>query len=117
MNQSAEKSMENEGGVLSAFGFSMPPDEACAVDQLSRQLLSWSHLWSGHPEVGEVGSKHHLVRKRLATWLERCIGHRTHGLLTSSAEDLSLAISTPLLTAFLGRRATREFSRQVLRDL
>ena len=117
MNQSAGKSMEDEGGILSAFGFSMPPDEAAAVDELSRQLLSWRHLWSGHPEAGEVGSKHRLVRKRLATWLGRCIGQRARGLLTSSAEDLSLAISTPLLTAFLGRRATRELSRQVLRDL
>lgn len=116
MSKRAARSMHEEGGVTRVADAAERGADARA-DELSRQLLSWGHLWAGRPAGSEMGGKHRLARERLATWLERCIGRRTGGLLTSRAEDLSLATSTPLLTAFLGRRATRELSRQVLRDL
>ena len=90
---------------------------AATLDELSRQLNSWSHLWPGSPDSAESADAHHLVRERLTSWLERCIGRRVRSLLVSNSGSVSLATSTPLLTAFLGRRATRELSRQVLRDL
>jgi hypothetical protein len=116
VSQQAEKHVQEEVPASQSAGTTAHSVEAGA-DELSRQLLSWSHLWAGHPATGETGIKHRLVRERLATWLERSIGRRTSGLLTSREEDLSLATSTPLLVAFLGRRATRELSRQVLRNL
>ena len=116
MSQRAEKHVQEEALALQSSGAADPSVEAGA-DELSRQLLSWSHLWAGHSANSETGIKHRLVRERLATWLGRSIGRRTSGLLTSREEDLSLATSTPLLVAFLGRRATRELSRQVLRNL
>jgi hypothetical protein len=112
-----EASSKHEEAGVAPVADSAERSAEAGADELSRQLLSWSHLWAGHPAGAETGSKHRLARERLATWLERCIGRRTRGLLTSHADDLSLATSTPLLTAFLGRRATRELSRQVLRDL
>jgi hypothetical protein len=45
------------------------------------------------------------------------MGHGVKGLLAKRAGGLTLSTSTPLLAAFLGRRATRELSREVLRDL
>ncbi|MDR3725126.1 MAG: hypothetical protein P4K83_11650 [Terracidiphilus sp.] len=108
--------MHEDAGVAPVTGSAQCSGEAGA-DELSRQLLSWSHLWAGLPTGSETGNRHRLVRERLAAWLERCIGRHTRGLLTIHPEDLSLAASTPLLTAFLGRRATRELSRQVLRDM
>ena len=116
MNQRTEKHVQEEAPASQSAGTAAPSVEAGA-EELSRQLLSWGHLWAGHPESGETGRKHRLVRERLTSWLGRSIGRRTSSLLTSREEDLSLATSTPLLVAFLGRRATRELSRQVLRNL
>ena len=86
------------------------------IEELSRRMLSWSSLWfgsSGNCALAEV----HLVRQRLLSWLERCIGLEARSVLASRVEDVSLATSAPLLTAFLGRRAMRELSRRVLSDL
>ena len=88
------------------------PCGASESDALSRQLSSWGKLWPGDP-----GSQHSVVRERLTAWLERCMGRGVQRLVTSHDGDLTLSTSTPLLAAFLGRRATRELSRQVLRDL
>jgi hypothetical protein len=80
-------------------------------------MLSWGGLWFG-PSGGRASSEDHgLVRERLVSWLDRCIGRHTRSLLSSRVEDVSLATSTPLLTAFLGRRAMVELSRRVLNDL
>ena len=84
---------------------------------LDLQLAAWSHLWTGAAEASETAGKHHLVRKRLLSWLERCIGREASGIVSAQAEQLSLEVSTPLLIALLGRRAARELSRHVLRDL
>jgi hypothetical protein len=93
------------------------PAGAAALDDLSRQLATWSHLWSGPVNDADAGGKHRLVRERLLAWLERCIGRSASGLVSCQADELSLEVSTPLLVALLGRRATRELSRHVLRDL
>jgi hypothetical protein len=88
-----------------------------AIVDLSRRMLSWSLLWSG-PAAGFASTEgDYLVRERLLSWLERCIGCQARGILMSRADEVSLTTSTPLLTAFLGRRAMRELSRRVLDDL
>lgn len=117
MNQREGKpaKLNRDGSPL--FGPVARTGAAAGADDLSEQLLSWSRLWGGHAGSGDASHQHIMVRERLAAWLERCIGRRARGLLSKRAEDLSLAGSTPLLVAFLGRRATRELSRQVLRDL
>ena len=88
-----------------------------AVDELSRKMLSWSGLWFGSSGSCAITHEHYLVRERLLSWLERCIGRQARAFLSSQVEDVSLSTSTPLLTAFLGRRAMVELSRRVLSDL
>jgi hypothetical protein len=97
--------------------FSAQPGEDPAMDELSRKMLSWSRLWFGPTGSSAPTEEHYLVRERLLSWLVRCIGRQARGVLTSHGEDVSLATSTPLLSAFLGRRAVRELSRCVLNDL
>ena len=87
------------------------------IDELSQKMLSWSGLWYGASDGCAPTEEHHLVRERLLSWLERCIGRQARAVVTNRVEDVSLATSTPLLTAFLGRRATRELSRRVLNNL
>lgn len=87
------------------------------LDELSRKMLSWSSLWLGSSGSCTLTQEHRLVRERLLSWLERCIGRQARTFLPDRVEDVSLATSTPLLTAFLGRRATAELSRRVLNDL
>jgi len=114
-----------EQRMLSAIGENVSPSlilsahsaEDPIIDELSKKLLSWSRLWFGSSENSETTEEHYRVRARLLHWLERCIGRQARGVLKSRGEDVSLATSTPLLTAFLGRRAVRELSRCVLNDL
>lgn len=91
--------------------------EEQAIVELSRRMLSWSHLWFGFSGNCAPTREDYLVRERLLSWLERCIGRQARTILTSRVQDVSLATSSPLLTAFLGRRAMRELSRRVLDDL
>lgn len=86
------------------------------MDELSQKMLSWSRLWSGTLENGEPTAEHYRVRMHLLFWLKRCIGHEASAVVTTRVEEVSLATSTPLLTAFLGRRAMLELSRRVLND-
>lgn len=116
VSQRLGNSTERQDGALQAFAIARS-GEAGAAEELSQQLLSWSYLWASYPQDGEMCSKHLMVRERLVSWLERCIGRKARSLFGNRAEDLSLATSTPLLVAFLGRRATRELSRKVLGDL
>lgn len=88
-----------------------------ALDELSRKMLSWSRLWFGSSGNSAPAEENCLVRERLLSWLERCIGRQAHEVLKSQREDVSLATYTPLLAALLGRKATRELSRRVLDDL
>jgi len=87
------------------------PFDDPVLDEISRKMLAWSRVW-----FGSESSDGTAVRERLLYWLTRCIGGKAGSVLTDRAEDLSLAVSTPLLTAFLGRRAMLELSRRVLHD-
>ena len=86
------------------------------VDELSRKMLSWSSLWFGSTGNVDPSEEQERVRQRLLSWLERCIGRKASAVFTNRVEDVSLATSTPLLTAFLGRRAMLELSRRVLNE-
>jgi hypothetical protein len=97
--------------------FAAESSEDQTIDELSRKMLSWSGLWFGSSDNCQPTENQSLVRKRLLSWLERCIGLKARAVLSDRAEDVSLATSTPLLTAFLGRRAMVELSRRVLSDL
>lgn len=108
---------EIDSGVLPALTFAAQSGEDQALDELSRKMLSWSRLWFGSSGNCAPAEDNYLVRGRLLSWLERCIGRQAHGVLTSCGEDVSPATYTPLLTALLGRRATREILRRVLDDL
>lgn len=109
------KSLEHRTAPAHVAAVGVPLENSPELEELSRQLLGWSRLWVGGR--GEHVEGMLLVRERLTAWLARCIGNRAGRLVANRAGDLSLATSTPLLTAFLGRRATRELSRHVLRDL
>ena len=117
--------MMEEHRTLSAINENVSPSlvfaaqsgKDLAMDELSRKMLSWSRLWFGSSGSSAPTEEHYLVRERLLSWLMRCIGRQARGVLTSRGEDVSLATSTPLLTAFLGRRAVCELSRRVLNDL
>lgn len=85
-------------------------------DELSQKMLSWVRVWFGSPEGAETTAEQHRVRERLLFWVKRCIGVRATAVFTGHDEDVSLATSTPLLTALLGRRAMLELSRRVLKD-
>lgn len=87
------------------------------LEELSARLHSWSSLWGEHPEGGPASDERHVVRERLVGWLGRCFGPKMPEALQQEGNGISLASSTPIFTAFLGRRATRELSRRVLRDL
>lgn len=102
--------------VSPSLGTPAQPGEDPVVDELSRKMLSWSSLWFGSGGNVEPSEEQERVRKRLLSWLERCIGRKASAVLTNRVEDLSLATSTPLLTAFLGRRAMLELSRRVLNE-
>lgn len=85
------------------------------LDELSRKMQAWSAAWFGSP-TGQPGIDESRVRQRLLFWLKRCLGGEARTVLADRAEDVSLAKSAPLLTAFLGRRAMVELSRRVLND-
>jgi hypothetical protein len=90
---------------------------APGLDALQTRLARWSRVWA--PEGGSEAqtAAERLVEERLARWLERCFGQDVQNSLRNKGEQISLASSTPIFTAFLGRRATRELSRRVLRDV
>lgn len=104
-----------DASVSQSLALSAQSIDDPAIDELSRKMLSWSRLWFG-PENGDPTADHYRVQAQLLYWLKRCIGREAGTVLTSRAEELSLATSTPLLTAFLGRRAMLELSRRVLND-
>jgi hypothetical protein len=87
-----------------------------ALDDLRERLDHWSHLWSAEGDAARTEA-HHVVSARLSGWLERCFGRHVAGSMRGRESRVSLASSTPIFTAFLGRRATRELSRRVLQDM
>jgi hypothetical protein len=90
---------------------------ASGLDDLQARLNHWSHLWT-HENESAIGSEaQQLVAERLARWMERCFGQHVQTSVRGKGSQISLASSTPIFTAFLGRRATRELSRRILRDI
>jgi hypothetical protein len=87
-----------------------------AIEELSRKMLSYSHLWFGTSENDELAEQRFQLRERLLFWLRSCLGRDAHAFVAGQIEDVSLAASAPALTAFLGRRAMLEISRRVLKD-
>jgi hypothetical protein len=106
-----------DGGVAPVPVCAAHSGDDATVEELSRKMLTWSTLWFGTSENCPLDEKHSLVRQRLLSLLKRCIGCKASGVLPSGGENISLASSAPLLTAFLGRRAMRELSRRVLNNL
>ena len=85
------------------------------AQELSRKMQGWGQIWFG-AEVGSASAEQSRVRQRLLFWLKRLMGGDAGAVLADGTQDLSLAKSTPLLTAFLGRRTMVEVSRRVLSD-
>lgn len=106
---------QTELDLSPAIAVSPSPIQDPVLDELSRKMQAWSEAWfgcaTGHPGLDES-----RVRQRLLFWLKRCLGGEARTVLANPAEDVSLAKSAPLLTAFLGRRAMVELSRRVLND-
>jgi len=90
---------------------------ASGLDDLQARLNHWSPLWSAENESAAGSEAQQLVAERLTRWLERCFGQHSPRSLRGNAERISLASTTPICTAFLGRRATRELTRHVLEDI
>jgi hypothetical protein len=90
---------------------------ASGLSELQTRLDQWSHLWSQDTDPAIRTSAQELVAERLAGWIERCFGQHVESSLRGKDNPISLASSTPIFTAFLGRRATRELSRRVLQDI
>jgi len=103
----ATRKMESEFEAATATGLS----------DLQARLNHWSHLWGQEGDSALKSEAEELVAKRLSRWMERCFGKHVQGTLRSDGNRISLASSTPIFTAFLGRRATRELSRRVLQDI
>jgi hypothetical protein len=101
-----------------------PGSEACfeasatsGLDDLQARLSHWSDLWTKGNDSAIRSEAQRLVAERLSKWMERCFGQHVQSAQRGKGSQISLASSTPIFTAFLGRRATRELSRRVLQDL
>jgi hypothetical protein len=90
---------------------------ASGLDDLQVRLSQWSNLWAQDCESTSRSEAQQLVAERLGRWIERCFGQHVQSSLRGGDSQISLASSTPIFTAFLGRRATRELSRRVLQDI
>ena len=90
---------------------------ASGLDDLQVRLNHWSHLWAHENESRTATDAQRLVAERLADWMDRCFGQHVQQTLQGKGGQISLASTTPIFTAFLGRRATRELSRRVLQDI
>jgi hypothetical protein len=90
---------------------------AAGLHDLQARLNHWSHLWSHDDQSSMPTEAQEIVAKRLSRWMDQCFGQQVQGTLRCKDNQISLASSTPIFTAFLGRRATRELSRRVLQDI
>jgi hypothetical protein len=95
----------------------LEPASASGLNDLTERLNRWGRLWSPGEDESEHTRAQRIVTRRLTGWMERCFGEHMPASLNGSGDPISLASSMPVLTAFLGRRATRELSRRVLRDV
>jgi hypothetical protein len=90
---------------------------AAGLKDLHTRLNRWSNLWAYEHDSEVHSEAQRLVAERLTRWMECCLGQHVQGALRGNDHPISLASSTPIFTAFLGRRATRELSRRVLQDI
>jgi len=90
---------------------------AAGLNDLQTRLNRWSNLWTSEHDSEVHSEAQQLVAERLTQWMECCLGQHVQGALRRNDNPISLASSTPIFTAFLGRRATRELSRRVLQDI
>jgi hypothetical protein len=90
---------------------------AAGLKDLQTRLTRWSNLWACEHDSEVHSEAQQLVAERLTRWMERCLGQHVQHTLRRNDHPISLASSTPIFTAFLGRRATRELSRRVLQDI
>jgi hypothetical protein len=91
--------------------------QASGLNDLQTRLNRWSSLWTLENESATSTQAQQLVAERLAHCMESCFGQHLHSSLLGKGIQISLASSTPIFTAFLGRRATRELARRVLQDI
>jgi hypothetical protein len=89
---------------------------ASGLAELQAKLSQWSRIWVVDGEA-TPSEEQRVVAERLCGWIERCFGKNAHMSVAGQNAGLSMASSTPLFTAFLGRRATRELSRRLLEDI
>jgi len=87
------------------------------LDDLKTRLNHWSQFWSSENESSTHSEAQQVVAERLGRWMERCFGQHVRSSLPGATSQISMASTTPILTAFLGRRATRELSRRILQDI
>ena len=92
------------------------PASPSGLNELVERLDRWGNLWSPGKETSDHSSAQELITRRLIGWMEHCFGEHMPTYLYEG-DPISLASSIPVLTAFMGRRATRELSRRVLQDL
>jgi hypothetical protein len=89
---------------------------ASGLADLQARLSHWSRIWSVDQESSPSEAQR-VLAERLCGWIERCFGKNAHIAVAGQSAGPSMASSTPLFTAFLGRRATRELSRRLLEDI
>lgn len=102
--------------AASACGEETRVAAASGLADLQARLSHWSRIWSVEGESSPSEAQR-VLAERLCGWIECCFGKNAHMSLAGRSADLSMASSTPLFTAFLGRRATRELSRRLLEDI
>jgi hypothetical protein len=90
---------------------------ASGLDDLQARLNHWTDLWTIDNDSSARTEAQQLVAERLGRWMDRCFGQHVQSSVRGKGSPISLASSTPIFTAFLGRRATRELSRRVLQDI
>lgn len=102
--------------VIPAGSMLPEPVSASGLNDLSKRLDRWGQLWSAGNGNADTSAQE-LISERLTHWMRLCFGERMPSSLHGNADPVSLSSSMPILTAFLGRRATRELSRRVLQDI
>jgi hypothetical protein len=94
----------------------LEPASALGLNDLRERLDRWGQLWSAGKKNPDTSAQE-LIAERLNRWMRFCFGERMRASLHENGAPVSLSSSMPILTAFLGRRATRELSRRVLQDI
>ena len=102
--------------VIPAGLMLLEPVSASGLNDLRKRLDRWGQVWSAGKENADTSAQE-LITERLTHWMRLCLGERIPTSLHGNTNAVTLSSSMPILTAFLGRRATRELSRRVLQDI